>query len=266
MSCFEFALHELSVLPILATFHPLEDAHLVLRRAQQAMSDDAPDELLWTSFIRKGPPRPWMPPGLVGLPGVPSVIEWSGDPERGMALLAGLRDELAPPAGSLDLVPFAEIQTAGDQDFRAGLHSYVKATFGDELTDGLIDALVERGRSLGSELTQVELLAMGGAIRWVASDATAFPYRDAAWLLNVPASWQDPADSEREIAWVRDTFAAIAPFGSGGAYSNFLEGDEQANDQVAYGRTLRRLQAVKAVYDPDNIFRLNQNVTPVAAA
>ena len=81
----------------------------------------------------------------------------------------------------------------------------------------------------------------------------------------MPASWADPADSDYEIAWVRDTFAAIEPFSTGGAYSNFMEGDETSNDQVAYGSTLRRLQAIKAVYDPENIFRLNQNIAPVPA-
>jgi hypothetical protein len=84
-------------------------------------------------------------------------------------------------------------------------------------------------------------------------------------LLNVPASWTDAADTGYEIGWVRDTFAAVTPFASGGAYSNFMEGDEKSNDEVAYGSTLQRLQEVKAIYDPDNIFRLNQNVLPVAA-
>jgi hypothetical protein len=196
---------------------------------------------------------------------VMSVIEWSGNPDVGSKLLHELYEEIAPICGSVDVFPFAKIQRAGDEDFGAGLMSYVKATFGGELTDGLVDVLVERGRLLHSPLTQIEVLSMGGAISRVAADATAFPYRDAAWLLNVPASWVSPDDSAFEIGWVRDTFAAIQPFSSGGAYSNFMEGDEVSNDEVAYGSTLRRLQAIKAVYDPDNIFRLNQNVVPVAA-
>ena len=180
-------------------------------------------------------------------------------------MLADLRDALAPAAGSVDVIPFGWLQTAGDKEFGHGLHSYVKATFGSALSDGLVDVLIERGKLLRSPLTQVELLSMGGAIGRVARDATAFPYRDARWLFNVPASWADPADSDYEISWVRDTFAAIQPFSTGGAYSNFMEGDEASNDQVAYGSTLQRLQAIKAVYDPQNIFRLNQNITPVPA-
>ena len=180
-------------------------------------------------------------------------------------MLGELRAELAPAAGSVDVIPFGWLQTAGDVEFGHGLHSYVKATFASGLSGGLVDVLVERGKLLRSPLTQVELLSMGGAIDRVAGDATAFPYRDARWLFNVPASWADPADSDYEIGWVRDTFAAIQPFSTGGAYSNFMDGDETSSDQVAYGSTLRRLQAIKAVYDPENIFRLNQNITPVPA-
>lgn len=263
VTSFEFALHELSELLILAMFNPLEDAHRVLGLAEETMAGDAPKELLWTSFIRKGPPRPWLPSEFEGRPGVMSVIEWSGDPADGRELLEDIRRQLEPVGGSIDLVPFAVIQRAGDEDFGPGLMSYVKATFGGSLTPELVDVLVERGRLLHSPLTQVELLSMGGSISDVAADATAFPHRNSPWLLNVPASWTDAADSDYEIAWVRDTFAAIAPLSSGGAYSNFMEGDEEANDEVAYGATLARLREVKARYDPANIFRLNQNVLPL---
>ncbi len=265
VTSFEFALHELSVLAVLSAFHLFDDAHALLQRAQQMMSSRPPDELLWTSFVRKAPVRPWLPDSLVGTPGVMSVIEWSGDPDVGASMLGELRDELAPAAGSVDVIPFGWLQKAGDAEFGHGLHSYVKATFASGLSDELVDVLIDQGKLLRSPLTQVELLSMGGAIDRVASDATAFPYRDARWLFNVPASWADPADSDYEIRWVRDTFAAIQPFSTGGAYSNFMDGDETSSDQVAYGSTLRRLQAIKAVYDPGNIFRLNQNITPVPA-
>jgi hypothetical protein len=195
-----------------------------------------------------------------------SVIEWSGDPETGRKLLGEFRDELRPVASDLGIVPFGQIQAEGDEFFGPGLLSYVKATFADDLTAGLIDVLAGQGRRLGSEVSQIEVLSMGGAIRRVAPEATAFPHRDASWLINVPASWRSPADTEREISWVRETFAALRPLCSGGAYVNFMDGDEQASGHVAYGATLRRLQAVKAVYDPENIFRLNQNIAPRAAS
>jgi FAD/FMN-containing dehydrogenase len=266
VTAFEFALHELSELTILASYHDMDDAHRVLGTAQQVMSGGAPDELLWTSFARKAPPLPWMPAALAGRPGLMSVIEWSGDPETGRKLLGEFRDELRPVASDLGIVPFGQIQAEGDEFFGPGLLSYVKATFADELTAGLIDVLAGQGRRLGSDVSQIEVLSMGGAIRRVAPEATAFPHRAASWLINVPASWRSPVDTGREISWVRETFAALRPLCSGGAYVNFMDGDEQASGQVAYGATLRRLQAVKAVYDPENIFRLNQNIAPRAAS
>ena len=112
---------------------------------------------------------------------------------------------------TVDVVDFLDIQRAGDVEFGPGLRSYVKATFTDQLSAELAAVLVERGRSLGSPLTQVELLSMGGAIKRVGAADTAFPHRNAGWLLNVPGSWTDAADSDREVAWVRETYAAIAP-------------------------------------------------------
>ncbi|HEY9244447.1 MAG TPA: FAD-binding oxidoreductase [Streptosporangiaceae bacterium] len=263
---FEFALHELSQLTVLRMFHEMSAAHQVLGRAQQVIGGGAPDELLWTSFARQAAPLPWMPAALVGRPGIMSVIEWSGEPDVGRELLAALRDDLGPVASELTVTPFRAIQTEGDEFFGPGLLSYVKATFAAGLSPDLIDVVIAQGQRLGSEVSQIELLSLGGAITRVAPDATAFPHRDAGWLINIPASWRSPDDTEREIGWVRDTFAALQPVCSGGAYVNFMDHDEQAAGQVAYGATLRRLRQVKAAYDPGNVFRLNQNITPPDAA
>ena len=96
-------------------------------------------------------------------------------------------------------------------------------------------------------------------------DATAFPHRDARWLINVAGQWREPGATEDEIAWVRGTFAALEPHLSGGAYSNFMADDDGQAATVAYGSTLARLREIKAIYDPDNVFRLNQNIEPAAA-
>jgi FAD/FMN-containing dehydrogenase len=263
---FEFALHQLSQLTVLRMFHEMAGAHRVLGRAQQVIAGGAPDELLWTSFARQAAPLPWLPAAMTGRPGIMSVIEWSGEPAAGRGLLTALRDELGPVASELSMVPFTAIQTEGDEFFGPGLLSYVKATFAAELSPDLIDVVIAQGQRLGSEVSQIELLSMGGAITRVAPDATAFPHRDAGWLINIPASWRSPAGTDREVRWVRDTFAALQPVCSGGAYVNFMDHDEQAAGQVAYGGTLHRLQQVKAAYDPQNVFRLNQNIMPRDAA
>jgi len=266
VTSFEFACHEVGDLVVLATFHSLDTAADMLRRADAAMADPATsDELLWTSFVRKAPPMPWVPEELVGVPGVMSLIEWSGGIAEGLALLDGIRADLSPAAWSLDEVPYLTMQTMGDEVFRHGLHSYIKATFADELSDGLIEVLLCRAESLGSPLAQVEVLSVGGAIAQVPVEDTAYVHRGARWLINIPASWEDPADTDDEVAWVRDTYAGLQPHVSGGAYVNFMEADDVAADETAYGGTLARLQRVKATYDPLNVFSLNQNITPASS-
>jgi FAD/FMN-containing dehydrogenase len=263
---FEFGLHELSELLILATFHPLSEARTVIERGRREMADPmARDELLWTSFLRRGNDVPWMPAELVGLHGIMSLVEWSGDPAEGRPVLARIREELRPAASDLSVVPFLFMQTVTDDLFAHGLRTYIKAGFADDLPGGLIDALLERAASIRSPISQVELLALGGAIARVDSGATAFGFRQARWLINIPATWRDADDDEREIAWARATHAAVKPFLSEGTYVNFMGDDEDDTTADAYGQILDRLRQVKAAYDPDNVFRLNQNISPAAA-
>jgi FAD/FMN-containing dehydrogenase len=203
-----------------------------------------------------------MKPEFAGRHGIMSLVEWSGDPDHGQAVLGKIRDDLNPAASDLSVVPFLVMQTITDDLFAHGLRTYIKAGFADDLPDGLIDVLLERAALLRSPISQIELLALGGAIAHIDENATAFPFRRARWLINIPATWRDAADDEREIAWARATYAAVRPYLSEGNYVNFMGDDEDDTAAGAYGRTIERLQRIKAVYDPGNVFRLNQNITP----
>jgi FAD/FMN-containing dehydrogenase len=259
---FELALHELSELLILAMFHRLGDAYKVLDRARATMRADAPDELSWTSFLRKAPLLPWVPLELVGEPAIVSLIEWSGDQSEGQALLQGLQRDLTPEVWSLEVVPYVQIQSMTDEMFAHGQRTYIKAGCVPELTDETIDALIVHGSRVSSPASQIEVISMGGAVRRVAPEATAFPHRHASWLLNIPAIWEKAVDDECEFAWVRSAFAALEPHMTGGKYVNFMDRDEDAAVSAAYGSTLQRLRTVKRRYDPHNVFRLNQNIAP----
>ncbi|HWD68563.1 MAG TPA: FAD-binding oxidoreductase [Solirubrobacteraceae bacterium] len=265
VSEFVFRAQPLTELVVLGCFQPLERARAVLALAERVMSDPAtPRELLWTSFLRKPPPgAPFVPRGLGRRPGIMSLIEWSGEPGAGHALLARIRDQLDAPGASIDRVPYLRMQTLTDELLAPGtLRAYVKAGFTDRLTAALADVLGTRAQRIGSDMSVIELLAMGGAISDTPADATAFAHRDARWLINVPAQWRAPAETEREIGWCRETFDAIAPHLSGGAYSNFMEGDEGDAAATAYGALQERLAAIKDDYDPANVLRLNQNIRP----
>jgi FAD/FMN-containing dehydrogenase len=262
---FEFELHEMGDLMILATFNPIDEAARVLALAEE-IGATAPDELLWTTFLRRAQPQVWLPDEWVGELGVVSLIEWSGaDLKEGRRVLAEIAERVAAPVTSLEQVPFLLLQTAGDELFGPGKRSYVKAGYLDALSAEAIDVLVEVVGDVGSEFSQIEVLGVGGAISRVDADATAFPHRDAAWLINVPASWERPEEDEREMAWARGVYAAIEPLMTGGAYVNFMGDDEPDHEATAYGATLDRLRRVKAEWDPDNVFRLNQNIVPASA-
>jgi FAD/FMN-containing dehydrogenase len=262
---FEFTLHQLSEMLILGMFHPVADAPAVFARADELMAAGAPDELIWNILGGKAPPLPWITPNLFGLPGVLSLVEWSGDRAEGQARLGALAEELAPAAAFSAPMPHLVMQTLVDDMFGPGLRTYIKAGFAAELPGSLIGALAEQIGRIGSPFSQVEVLGMGGAIARVDPDATAFPHRDARWLFNIHATWDAASADDAEIAWARGAFAVFEPYLTGGTYLNMMSADEKGIGTGPHARTLRRLQAVKAVYDPDNVFRLNQNITPATA-
>jgi FAD/FMN-containing dehydrogenase len=266
---FVFRAHPLTDLVVLGCFQPLDRAAEVLELGQRLMADPStPRELLWTSFLRKPPAgAPFVPAELEGTPGIMSLIEWSGERGAGHELLAQIRDELAAPGASIDDVPYLTMQTLTDELLAPGtLRAYVKAGFANELTPEFVAVLRERAATVGSDMSVIEVLSMGGAIMDVPVDRTAFAGREARWLINIPAQWERAEHTEREIAWCRDTFAAVEPHLSGGAYSNFMQDDEQDAAGAAYGQMQERLARIKAAYDPENVLRLNQNIRPAVAA
>jgi FAD binding domain-containing protein/berberine-like enzyme len=268
---FTYRAHPLGPLTVLATFHPLERAAEVLALGEEMTADPGtPDALLWTSFLRRGPDiAPWLDPGFVGRRGIMSLIEWSGEPAEGRRRLREIERRLAPASGELAEIPYLAMQTVTDELLAPGtLRAYVKAGFATELGEELIAVLIERGALVGSPLSVIEVLRMGGAIDRVDPGATAFPHRGSRWLVNVPAQWADgdPGIAAREVAWARETFAALEPHLAGGAYSNFMEDDECSGPDRAYGATLMRLAELKATYDPENVFSLNQNIRPARSS
>ena len=146
-----------------------------------------------------------------------------------------------------------------------GMRNYWKADFLDSLSDEAIDGLIDAANSTSSPLSQVHLHHLGGAMARVSPDATAFTHRDAAFVFNLVGTWPDSGEDDLHTSWARSSFDALRPASAGAAYVNFLGDDGAQRVAAAYGDNYQRLAELKRRYDPDNVFRLNQNITPARA-
>jgi hypothetical protein len=151
-----------------------------------------------------------------------------------------------------------------DPGFPHGWWYYFRACDVDQLTDDVIDTMAEHGRRIVSPITSVALWQMGGAVAGVDEDATAFSRRSAGFTFNINGNSMTPDGFEAERRWARDYWSALAPYHSG-VYVNFLMDEGQDRVRQAYGPAkYRRLRTLKQRYDPDNVFRLNQNIQPAS--
>jgi hypothetical protein len=160
-------------------------------------------------------------------------------------------------------MPYVAVQQLLDAPNPKGLQNYWTADFFAELPDDAVDTLVDRATKPVSPMTQIILVPGGGAVARVPEDATAFGQRTAPWNIHFLSMWPDPADTETNIAYTRDLASAMKPWTTGRAYLNFI-GDEGAGRvEAAFGpEKFARLQALKRKWDPENLFRHNQNIPP----
>lgn len=189
---------------------------------------------------------------------------YAGPAEHGEQALAPLRAMAEPIADLSGASSYVESQSAFDFLFPDGARYYWKSLFLDSLTDDNIDSVVAVAAGRPSPQTLLGFRHLGGAISQRPEDATAYANRRAAFNLSLDASWDDPADDERNIAWTRRVWAELREQSGGGVYLNFA-GFGEDNDLLAhagYGRNYDRLREVKRRYDPGNLFKGNINVPP----
>ena len=210
------------------------------------------------------PPLPFIPEDRVGDPLALLVSCFNGSDEDAEVLLKELRAVGTPVAEHVGRMPYPALNSAFDGLLPKGLQHYWKAAFLPELTAGVIAAHVEHGPRVPAVDSTMHLYPIDGAVHDVAADATAFAYRDANFAPVIAGMWPDPADNEANIGWVRDYYEALAPHTSAGGYINFMAEDDQNRIRANYGANYDRLASIKKAYDPDNLFRLNQNIAPAA--
>jgi FAD/FMN-containing dehydrogenase len=234
--------------------HPIEAAGDLLRFYRDAAAN-CPDEL--TVFA-----------GLVHAPDgsgtkLAAMIVCHTDPERADRDLAPFLGFGSPLMVQVGPMPYPVMNTLLDAGYPAGALNYWLSSFTTGLSDDLIDTAVQRFESVPSPMTVILFEHFHGEVTRIAPTATAVPHREAGFNLLLPSEWLDPAETEANIAWTKDTFAAVSEHLVARRWLNYL-GDDQNDDAIraAYGRNYDRLVEVKRTYDPQNVFHLNHNIAP----
>ncbi len=259
----EFRLHELGpiVLAGLALW-PLDRAPEVLRGWRDYV-DDAPDELSTACVILTAPPEEFVPDDLKGQGALGMAAIYVGDPEEGASVVQPLKD-LGPEVDLIGPMPYTAFQAMLDPSAPKGYRNYWRGEYLKGLGDDAIDTFMEHApevRAAGVPFSQMLIFRIGQGVAAMPDDATAFSHRDADYLFHPISVWEDPADDEKVIAANRAFADAMRPFSTGAAYLNFTPEGDRVRD--AYGDAkYERLVALKDRYDPDNLFRLNQNIKP----
>ncbi len=246
------------------TVYPLDAAEQVLR-GYRDWTDDLPDEV--SSLIECGsvPQETDIPEERWGEPCLILVACAATDLDRGTALTGPLRRFAEPIADLSGPVPFAEMQQLFDADYPDGLRYYWRSLHLPGLSDEVIPRIIEWTRTRPSPRTTLDLWHLGGAMSRVAAEATAYGDRSAPFLLGIESNWEDPEDDEANLRWTRGCVDAFEPLSTGREYLNFpgfLE-DGEATLRAAHGSgNYDRLRRLKRRLDPENRFRLHQNIPP----
>ena len=263
VTAFEFQLHELGP-EVLAglVVHPFADAESVLKQYRQVLNS-APDELTCWSVMRRAPPLPFLPEEWHGKEILALAMCYCSDLETGQKATAALRGIGKPIADVVGPAPFVAWQQAFDPLLAPGARNYWKSHDFIELSDQTIGILLDAIRQLPGPECEIFIGHVGGAAGRVAAEETAFPQRNSHFVMNVHARWREPQMDQACIEWARRLFEAARPYSAGTAYINFMPEDEVDRVEAAYGGNYRRLVEVKRRYDPQNLFRVNQNIRPI---
>jgi len=244
--------------------HDFANAKALFQGYREALAK-APDELTCWVVLRKAPPLPFLPEKVHGTEVMVLALCYCGDLEKGKQAVAPIQALGKPIADVVGPNPFAGWQTAFDPLLAPGARNYWKSHDLRTLSDEAIDVMLEYARRLPTPECEVLVGNLGGAVNRVPAAATAYSRRDVEFFMNIHTRWQDAAQDQKCIGWARELFEKLKPHATGGVYVNFMpEDDNERVSQGAYGSNYARLAKLKAKYDPNNLFRLNQNVRPQA--
>jgi FAD/FMN-containing dehydrogenase len=260
---FEFKLHKVGpeILAGLIVF-PFEQASQVLKSYREFVKT-APEELAVWVVLRQAPPLPFLPAEVHGKEVIVLPLFYAGDISTGQKLIDPIRAFGQAHGEHIGPMPYVQWQQAFDPLLTPGARNYWKSHNFTELSDDALNTVMEYAGKLPTSQCEIFIGLISGAANRVPPDAMAYAHRDAKFVLNVHARWDDAKEDAKCMDWARSFFRASAPFASAGAYVNFMTEDEADRVAAAYGANYQRLARIKTKYDPKNVFHLNQNIKPV---
>ncbi len=251
----KFRLHKVNTVLGGMIIHPREKAKEVIKFYREFMKT-APEELTLYTGLMTSPD---------GIPVVALVGCYAGDMEQGETVLKPLREFGSPVADLIAPIPYIQMQTLPDTAAPHGNRYYWKSNFLQDLSDESIDVIISYAADMPSPFSLVLLEYYGGASSREPEGGTAFPHRLSQFDLIIGSNWVDKQEDERHISWTRNFWEAIQPYSSHKVYVNVLGVEGEGRVKEAYGNNYPGLVALKRKYDPNNLFRLNQNIKPVEA-
>jgi hypothetical protein len=252
VTSFEYQLHPVDLVLAGGLSYPLETAPRVLRHYDDFVKA-APDELSTAASLGLTP---------AGEPTVSIAVCYCGPIDEGERVLRPLRTFQLPVDDGIQPIPYTALQSARDEGFPSGRLHYWKSGWLRDVTDGAIKTLMRFLPRMPSSASGVGLQQMHGAASRVAPSATAFPHRAEQYDFLILSQWSDATDTDRNVQWTQALFEAMRPHLEESVYVNNLGDEGQGRVQAAYGENYPRLATMKRAYDPDNLFRANQNIDP----
>ena len=261
VTSFTFRLHPVAEVLAGMIIYPAEKAAELLlfyRRYLSVIPDDLSTMFLFLTLQ----PAPYLPHDLHGRNAVAIYFCYAGDTVKGLGTVQELRDASPSLYESISVMPYPCFQSMFDANALPGFMNYWKSVYLGVLSDASITTIAEHAARMTSPHTQVHIQHMQGAVSRIPEEAMAFSHRNTLCSLNIVSKWTDPGESDRHVAWTRTFARALAPF-SAGVYVNFLGDEGEGRVRSAYRpAAYDRLVALKNQYDPENFFRLNQNIRP----
>lgn len=261
VTAFEFDLHKVGPDVLFGPIvYRLEDAPEILRNYRDFAMNAPYACSVWADFLM-APPLPFLPEAVHGTKVLFIAPFYAGDLQEGESLLKPLREFGDPIGDGVARIPYLAAQRALDGLYAKGFRNYWKSHNFVDLSDAALDTIVERAGSLPTPQSDILISHLGGVINEIPPDGTAYPHRDIEFVVTPGGRWKDPTQDAETIAWVRESHDALTAYATGRTYINFIA-EESGREQEAFGPNYDRLVRLKNKYDPKNLFRLNQNITP----